>query len=94
MRWPADRWDRTDFLTLPLPDLLDGCNATVIEVPPISPRFLGGVLPYPRFLVVHMAIGLGDLEHETVLRGLLARWFGADTSDWPEPLHFAEGVPA
>ncbi|MDT0306101.1 hypothetical protein RM780_03875 [Streptomyces sp. DSM 44917] len=79
---PRDAWG---FLTTPLHDLLDAANATTRTVEP-RPRFLGGIFPAPNGHRLDLPGDLAPLERDIVARGLLAAWYGIDTTNWPTPL--------
>lgn len=82
----ADRWH---FLTEPLAELLDQCGAWTTETDE-DPHFMGGIREVaPTRLRVCVPAGQDQLEREGVVRGLLAHWFGVDTTDWPVAMEFA-----
>jgi hypothetical protein len=85
--------DRWDFLAVPLDHLLTQCGARIGETTPDHPRFMGGIVSNACGLALMMPIGQPELEREGVARGLLARWFGRDVTDWPVPVEFTEAVP-
>ncbi|NUP47251.1 MAG: hypothetical protein HOW97_08045 [Catenulispora sp.] len=77
--------DRWDFLSLPLVNLLHITRAEVREV--AEAGFAGAIRAMaagsPWRWVVRMPIGADPLDHDLVVRGLLAAVHGVDVSDWP-----------
>lgn len=78
------------FLTAPLDGLLSALDARVTELATPEPDFYGALLRRDWGLHVVVAAGLGGLERDMAVRGLLAAWFDVDTVDWPMGLRFAE----
>lgn len=85
----AFTFSRWEFLTDPLPAVLAECGATIEHVSDDG-DFMGGILADDETLTVRVVEGLGRLEHDLVVRGLLAAWHYVDISDWPVPM-FVQG---
>ncbi|WP_405489071.1 hypothetical protein [Streptomyces sp. NBC_00096] len=82
-------FSRWEFLTDPLADVLAECSATIEYVAELG-GFMGGIIADGQKLTVHLAEGLGQMEHDLVVRGLLAAWHDVDVTDWPVPM-FVQG---
>jgi len=78
------------FLTAPLDDLLQQCGVLGVIPDPGNGGFLAGIKPLDSgALFVYVAPCASAIERDTVLRGILARWFGVDTADWPVEMEFS-----
>jgi hypothetical protein len=77
--------DRWDFLSLPLLVLLHTTRAEVREA--AEPGLVGTIRAMPAGCpwrwVVRMPVGGDALDHDLVVRALLAAAHGVDISDWP-----------
>lgn len=77
-------FDPWHFLTTPLEDLLSQCRVRGIMPADGADGFLAAVEVITNERIdVHVAPCDSETERETVLRGILAAWFGVDTTDWP-----------
>lgn len=72
------------FLTAPMADLLEQCRVLMVLDDDGADGFLAGVHSAPTGeLTVRAAVLDGGIERDTVIRGVLAAWYGIDTTDWP-----------
>lgn len=81
--------ERWDYLSLPLRHLLLMLHAEVREVAAPSLDWGGEIRPLRGGWwqwVVRTPIGQDPLQHDLVVRGLLAAVHGIDVSDWPAEL--------
>ncbi|MFK0182335.1 hypothetical protein ACIQVR_40995 [Streptomyces xanthochromogenes] len=78
------------FLTTPLDELLDKLDARVTEVVTDDEDFLGGIIRRDWGLQVAVPARDSAMAKEITVRGVLAYWFGVDTTDWPMGLRFVE----
>ncbi|GGZ28638.1 hypothetical protein GCM10010387_22630 [Streptomyces inusitatus] len=88
MSFAFDRWD---FLTAPLSQVLNACQARVTEVAPPAEepggrRLQAGLINRTTEIEIEILADIGPLERDAIIRGLLAAWHGTDTSDWPAPM--------
>ncbi|MFD9266821.1 hypothetical protein ACFWB1_18105 [Streptomyces goshikiensis] len=86
----AFTFSRWEFLTESLPAVLSECGA-VIEHVPDDGLFMGGILASEETLTVRVSDGLEQLEHDLVVRGVLAAWHYVDITDWPVVMHVQGG---
>ncbi|MDW4904442.1 hypothetical protein RB628_03585 [Streptomyces sp. ADMS] len=82
--------DRWWYLTEPDEQLLATLGVKVFTAPPPTDwptdrEFMAGISCNPSGGISHIeaAPDLAGLEREYIVRGLLAKWHGADTADWP-----------
>ncbi|MDV9168759.1 hypothetical protein R6V09_01195 [Streptomyces sp. W16] len=92
---------RWDFLTMPYDDLLYTLGVTVVTRPapddwPVGREFMAGVMVTPSGQLSHVIAApyIVGLEREYTIRGLLAKWHGADATNWPVAMAWStKGVP-
>lgn len=78
------------FLTTPLDNLLAALDARVDEVPIEGGRILGGIIRRDWGLQVVTPQQGNPVEKDLAVRGVLAHWFGVDTSAWPLEMQFTD----
>lgn len=86
--------DRWWYLTVPYEELLDDLGTFVFEKHhPDLPNRLAQIIPTGdgRIAYVEVSPDVTGFEREMVLRALLAKWHGADVTDWPVPMVWSGG---
>lgn len=87
-RFTFSRWD---FLSAPLPVVLAACNAMVTETHDHDRDFTGALIAGGLPIEVQVPAEQNPVERDGTIRGLLAKWYNVDTSDWPIPMVLVQG---
>jgi hypothetical protein len=86
-REPFD-FSRWAFLSAPLAVVLASCRVQLAENAAVPDRLMAGLALEAGAAKVHVPVGQDPMERELSVRGLLARWYGVDTTDWPLSMDF------